>query len=208
MDLVEGNHSIVILSGAITPMALSGLRDLEQFGKSSKVLLLPPLARVEFGTQINLQVQEGRVEIIWKQPVLESGFEKVRKIATYFLNAYQAFDIKAVGINFNGLWLSEDDFDFDTWRSHFFKSQFLSQKKIGNLLSAEIKFSIQKDGFVQNITLSERTTEESKGIQVNVNNHFERTKDATVKRHLEIVNSAKQLLQETVSEINSFWITS
>lgn len=201
MNLVEGHHSIVLLSSAITPLALSALKDLDQFGKSSKVLLLPSLARVEFGTQINLQVQEGRVEIIWKQPVLESGFNKAKKLAEYFLNAYLSFEIEALGINFSGLWLSDEDIDFKSWRSRFYNAEFLGQEQVKELLSTEFKISVQKESFVRNLSLSERKSDGNKGLLANVNNHFD-----TGKSYIDIVKSADKLLQETVDEIESFWI--
>ena len=201
MNLVEGHHSIVLLSNAISPLALSALKDLEQFGKPGNVLVLPPLARVEFGTQINLQVQEGRVEILWKQPILESGFSKAKKLAEYFLGAYQSFEIKAIGINFNGLWLSDEDIDFNRWRNRFLNAEFLGQEQVQDLLSTEFKISIQKKAFIRNLSLSERTSNGNKGILANVNNHFDGQKD-----YVDIVKSADKLLQETVDEIERFWI--
>ncbi|RMD93640.1 MAG: hypothetical protein D6813_03730 [Calditrichaeota bacterium] len=201
MNLVEGYHSIVLLSDAITPLALNSLKDLQRFGKSSNILLLPPLARVEFGTQINLQVQEGRVEILWKQPVLESGFSKAKKLAEYFLGAYQSFEIKAIGINFNGLWLSDDDIDFKSWRSRFFNAEFMAQEHVKDLLSMEFKISVQKKDFVRNLSFSERISDGNKGILANVNNHFD-----SLKNYVGIVKSADKLLQETVDEIEKFWI--
>jgi hypothetical protein len=206
MNLVEGNHSIVILSPAIAPLALSTLKDLEQFGKSSNVLFLPPFSRVEFGTQIALQLQEGRAEIIWKQPKLDSGFKRARDLASYFLRAYQSFEIKALGVNFNGVWTTDNDIDFGEWRRRYFDSGFLSRDLGGDLVSTEFKISIRKEGFVRNLTLSERDSTDGKGIQASVNNHFADIEKTPFGNYSEVVGEADKLLSETIQELSDFWI--
>jgi len=206
MNLVEGHHSIVILSPAIAPLALSTLKDLEQFGKSSNVLLLPPLSRVEFGTQIALQLQEGRAEIIWKQPKLDDGFERAKDLAGYFLHAYQSFEIKALGVNFEGLWTTDQDIDFGEWRRRYFDSGFLTRDLSGDLVSTEFKLSIRKEGFVRNLTLSERGSTESRGIQASVNNHFSDIEETTFGTYSDVVGQADILLSETIQELSDFWI--
>lgn len=206
MNLVEGHHSIVILSPAIAPLALNTLKNLEQFGKSSNVLLLPPLSRVEFGTEIALQLQEGRAEIIWKQPRLGSRFKRAKDLASYFLRAYQSFEIKALGLNFDGVWRTEKDINFGEWRRRYFDAGFLSRDLGGQLVSTEFKISIRKEGFVRNLALSERDSTDGKGIQASVNNHFTDIEETTFGNYFEVVGEADKLLSETIQELTDLWI--
>ena len=207
MAIISGKHSIVIINPAITPLAASSFRDWEKFGTLSNKISVPPFFQADIGAQITIKIFESKAEIIFKSVELNSEFQKIQRIAESLYSAFNAFETKAVGVNFNALWF-ESDFDFEAWRRKIFKFEFKNNpiRNMEHIISTEFKISVKNEGFIRNITFSEVNKDEEKGLQVNVNNHFDLNLDNKFQRYENVIQESAKILNDTICEIQEKWL--
>lgn len=203
MKLISAQYSIVIVNPAITPSAAEAYREWQQFGKLTNKILIPPLFRAEIGANIAIQVPEGKVELIFKSLNLEEGFQKVKEIAHALLSAFGAFTTRAVGINLNGIWI-HPDFNFEKWRKKIFTRAVMNKSQI---LTSEIKLGLKMPGFIRHLTCTEFQKGGEKGIQINVNNHFDLEQENVYENYDEVISKASEIIRETIIDVEKNWLT-
>jgi len=195
MKLISGQYSLVIVNPAITPMAAAAFRDWEKFGKLTQEMIIPPLFRAELGANIAIQAPEGKVEVIYKSTDFGKDFQTARNVVKALLNAFQAFETTAVGVNFKAVYI-QPDFNFAKWRNKVFRFQFTNSDAFDNkqIVTSQFKLGLRESNFIRNIEIAEFRKNDDTGLLVNNNNHFDLN---TEKKLLGIIDNAEAILKET-----------
>ena len=166
----KGQYSIVFVNPAIAPQMLASWTGFDKYRNQAKnVIITPPFAQFQLVPDLQVNILEGKIELLWKQINKENASQKLLPIAEDFLRTYEHNRMKAIGINSLGT-VSDDS---AVWKSKLLDEQSVneiaSQGNV-NLVDSEVKLAFGTEKGIIYI----RFTKAKQGSQIDINYHIEK----------------------------------